>query len=88
VVLVDPDITVSPERLYMQWEFLLGDQQVGLWLIQQDRDSLGGVVPTGRSRPGKSNGRRFNWEKGVLTLVVVGLVLGRIWRGITKKASP
>jgi hypothetical protein len=91
VVLVDPDTTVSPERLYMQWEFLLGDQQVGLWLIQQDRDSLGGVRSTGRSRPGKLDSRQFNWEKGLnrlITVVAVGLVLERIWRGITKKASP
>ena len=43
VVLVDPDFTLSPERLYIPWEFLLGEQQIGLWIIKQDRDSLGAI---------------------------------------------
>ena len=44
VVLVDPDMTISDERLYMQWEFLLAEEQVGLWLVHHNRDSLGKVI--------------------------------------------
>jgi len=40
-VLVNTDSPVSPEKLYMQWEFSLGEKQVGLWLVHQDRNSLG-----------------------------------------------
>ena len=83
VVLIDPDMTVSPERLYLQWEFLLGEQQVGLWAIHYDRDSLGGVRSIGPSMP-----YQFNWRKGlsrILTGVAVGIVLERIWSGFTKK---
>lgn len=83
VVLVDPDLTVSPERLYLQWEFLLGEQQVGLWTIHHNRESLGGVKSTGPSVR-----RQFNWKKGlnrILTGVVAGLVLERIWRRFANK---
>jgi hypothetical protein len=83
LVLIGPDWTVSPEKLYMQWEFLLGDQQVGLWTMFHDRDSLGGVRAAWPSVP-----RRFNWEKSlnrILTGVAVGVALQRIWRRFASK---
>jgi hypothetical protein len=46
VVLLDPDFTVSSEWLCMQWEFLLGEQQAGLWVVHHNRVSLGKMVST------------------------------------------
>jgi hypothetical protein len=93
VVLVDPDLTVSPERLYIQWEFLLGEQQVGLWIIHQDRDSLGRMRSTssGSSTLNRLECRPVNWKTGFNRLVVVvavGLVFKRIFTTLRRRNPP
>jgi hypothetical protein len=44
VILIGPDFTVSGERLYIQWEFLLGQQQIGLWIGHRERSQPGGTI--------------------------------------------
>jgi hypothetical protein len=83
LVLIGPDWTVSPERLFMQWELLLGDRQVVLWTMFHDRASLGRVRAAGPSVP-----HRFNWKKGLHRLIAgaaVGIIVERIWRGLQRR---
>jgi hypothetical protein len=44
IVLIDPDLTICTDHLYMQWEFSLAGQGVGLWVIHHDRDSLAATL--------------------------------------------
>jgi len=46
VALVDPDDTVTADRLYVQWEFMLKGQQIGLWIVNSDRASFEETLST------------------------------------------
>ena len=45
IVLIDPDFTVSADHLYMQWDYSLEGQGVGLWVVHHDRNSLASTLP-------------------------------------------